>query len=41
MSWDDFSERLKEKIEIVPPGDGLQDDTDFGPLIDAKHLEKF
>ena len=38
--WDDFSEKLKEKVKLLHLGDGLQDGTDLGPLINAQALEK-
>ena len=38
--WDDFSEKLKEKVKLLRLGDGFQDDTDLGPLINAQAFGK-
>ncbi len=38
--YDAFAEKLKARVDGMKIGDGLEDDTIFGPLITAKAMEK-
>ncbi|OUD09034.1 succinate-semialdehyde dehydrogenase (NADP(+)) [Marivivens niveibacter] len=38
--YDEFSAKLKEAVEALQVGDGLDDGTDLGPLIEPKALDK-
>ena len=38
--YDEFAKRLKAKVEKLTIGDGLEDGTDLGPLINADAIDK-